>query len=355
MTRPDTTPTPAPNASITPAALLGRAQACLETLEYDLCRKFLVRALEIDPHHIETLEMLGTLELDCAGAATAESVVSMHLARATQYLTKAIELRPETGSEKYLCMGQLATGRDALAYYEQGLRLLENEKACQGDAKEEDVSASKMASALCSMVEIYMTDCCDEPDAEALAESYCLKAISLTPDNPEPHQTLASVRISQSDLPSARASIEKSLDQWELLPLDHRHYPSYATRLGCVKILIELDLFDRALLVLQSLQRDRDEDPEVWYLFGWCYFRWGGGTEIQAAESESLGGSRIAIDESLMHVSDDAERVEHWEDAIECFETAMSLLVKNEECSRSDIAEHAELLCGQLKLSMDVD
>ena len=129
------------------------------------------------------------------------------------------------------------------------------------------------------------------------------KALSLDQNSPDVYQTLASVRLSQSRTQEAQVAIEKSMSIWFELDANDELWPSYANRTSLVKLLIELGLYDRALQILQLQQSEDDEDPEIWYLFGWCYYLIGG---FESNDAPTLGS-------------------ESAEDASECFQTVLML------------------------------
>lgn len=92
----------------------------------------------------------------------------------------------------------------------------------------------------------------------------------VAPDSPEPLQTLASVRISQSKLDDARSALERSLDMWISLPPEHLDVPDFPTRISLARLLMEAQMEDRAMDVLERLVAEDDSSVEAWYLGGWC-------------------------------------------------------------------------------------
>ena len=98
-------------------------------------------------------------------------------------LKKSIELAPEEGHAKYMIMGQLCSGKEALDYFSKGIKLLQaetiNAKKEGSITKEESFNVrTELAVAYCSVAEIYLTDCCFEPNAEEECEK-ALKRASL--------------------------------------------------------------------------------------------------------------------------------------------------------------------------------
>ncbi|KAJ1551448.1 hypothetical protein HK405_014501, partial [Cladochytrium tenue] len=116
-------------------------------------------------------------------------------------------------------------------------------------------------------------------------------------------------------------------------------------RLACARLLLELGLHDRASLVLESCQRENDADPEPWYLFGFCYYRMGGGRagagiDPAAADADADAEELTAARERFADVGRrsekaadaiaDSERAAYWADAKECLMRACQL------CEASD-------------------
>lgn len=91
-------------------------------------------------------------------------------------------------------------------------------------------------------------------------------------DSPEPLQTLASVRISQTQMEDARAALERSLGMWSGLPPEDPQIPDFPTRISLSRLLMEAELEEKALEVLERLVAEDDTSVEAWYLGGWCLY-----------------------------------------------------------------------------------
>lgn len=187
---------------------------------------------------------------------------------------KAVEASPNKGPNKYLYLGQLTTELESISHYEKGVELLNGEFiAAQnaGQTTEADVIRRRISSALCSMTEIYLTDLCFEEDAESRCETYLSKAVEIDPENPEPHQLIASVRLSQGREEDAVKCLSHSMSLWkDTYALGDVLYPPFGTRISLVRLLLEVADLDTAESVLEDLQSEDDENIEVWYLSGWA-------------------------------------------------------------------------------------
>ncbi|TPX57156.1 hypothetical protein PhCBS80983_g04006 [Powellomyces hirtus] len=356
---------PSPDASATTTfhstdALLTAAQKALDDCHPDLALKFLHRAHAQSPTHPRVLVALGVCEMErmnafeddaaeldpAAAAACAEAARTYFEQAAACSGSGADELY-----EQYLYLGQLSAGEEALRQYRKGVHVLEKclqrckaaPPGSEQQQEEEKIVRRKLSDALSSMAEIYMTDCCDLDDAEAQCEALTHRATTADPSNPEAHLVLASMRLSQCRPDDAIASISTSMDLWfsppsssassssasSSPPSQPQPQPPYPARINLVKILLELSLHDRALAVLRTLEEENDEDPEAWYLYGWCLYRMGGGRA--GADRDADDDDEQEMDEggdsssNAVHV-EDAEKADAWAEASECFEHFMQVM-----------------------------
>ena len=125
--------------SHTSAQLLTKAAEFVEQCHYDVGAKFYLRALEMNPKDTNIMDALADayLQLD-------------QVEQAVLLLEKSVTLAPNEGAAKWLSLAQLKVGEDAAGCYERGIQLLmaDNEQNPQPFA---------LASAHCSVVELYMT------------------------------------------------------------------------------------------------------------------------------------------------------------------------------------------------------
>jgi len=276
----------------TVADLLPKIQANIDSLEYETAYAFCKRALEIDGANVEVLEQTGFVQVELG-----------NLWAAKEHYLKAVELQPESGFEKYMCLGQLSGEMDAIQCFQRGVELMEKQKKTLGLGSDEaKILSNKIAAALCSMTEIYLTDCCFEKDAEEKCEQFLNAAQIADPNCPEVYQMLASVRLSQVRNDEARAALEHSMRLWMDKDPDDAIIPIYDTRLALVKLLLELHLYAEAFNVLEGLQKENDQSVDLWYLWGWSYYCLGEETDLS-----------------------EEERKQHWDDARDCLETAVKL------------------------------
>ncbi|KAH7962711.1 hypothetical protein HPB52_017596 [Rhipicephalus sanguineus] len=174
-------------------------ESCVNELQYDQAREFGESALRMEPNNLKVLDALSSLLLEMADPASA--------------------LEESSGA---------------------------------------DLNRA-LSSAYCAMAEIYMTDCCDEEDAEQQCSEFVQKSIQADPSNPEAFQAQANFLLVKQEHEAAKEAMQRSLDLW--LPQHERlllgedagnNDPvdvcplSYSSRVNGVKVLIELEMLDVA-------------------------------------------------------------------------------------------------------------
>ncbi|OWF34891.1 probable assembly chaperone of rpl4 [Mizuhopecten yessoensis] len=264
--------------------LLEKAEDCIDRFEYELAQKFCQRALEMEPDSILALETTGSLLLELGNQEAAK-----------QCFGRAVEVCPNQGHSKYMYLGQLFEGAQAVQCFQKGIELMMKEHeakqaselaaACGGGPRE-GVSCEEICNAYLSLAELYMTDCCMEEDADKKCEHNINQALAIDGDNAEAYQMMASYHLSKENEEMATEMIKKSVSLWlpkykaadkgevpdeefnplELTPL------SYDTRIAAAKILTEVKEYETAVDVLEGLLDENDEVPQVWYMIGWANY-----------------------------------------------------------------------------------
>jgi len=167
-----------------------------------------------------------------------------------------------------------------------------------------------------SISEIYMTDLCDEPEAEAESRNCIDLSVSADPSNPESYQALANYSLVTGKLDEAKSAIDKSLELW--LPAQigflekgegEETSLSYSFRLSTAKILMDLEEFDVATKVLESLIEEDEEVVTSWYLLGWLnYLR-------SRTDTDYAGNAKFYLDKALkvnvLSPTDDQGMLDH--------------------------------------------
>jgi tetratricopeptide (TPR) repeat protein len=277
-----------PISSSDPAAirnLLTSATALLEQGDALTARKLARDALKaIEDASPSTSLPLGAA-LTLLGAIAVETG---DVDQARTYFLQAVETDPEGlqpdnvggGAEKFLWLAQLSEegGKDSVGWFERGAGALRGGIARAEEAKQVDIAEEKkrkLAETLCAVAEVYMTDLSWEEDAENRCETLVAEAGLVAPDHADTWQTVANVRISQERIEEARAALERSMDVWRDLAPEDMRVPAFPTRVGLARLLMEVEMEERAVEVVERLVVEDDDSVEVWYLGGYAHYTLG--------------------------------------------------------------------------------
>ncbi len=255
--------------------ILDKADSYIEEYNYDMAQKFLHRALEINCDHPRALETIASLLLE-AGETE----------KAKQCLGRAITVMPGQGHAKYFSLAQLFAGQESLDLYKQGILVLQETISQLNPSESEAKEAQKeLSSAFSAVAELYMTDLCDNDEAEAECLRCVQKSVEIDQNNPEAWQTKARLHLVKSEFEQARKDLNRSLDLWlptYMAVLENRPQEAagkfdpvevcpllYTTRLSTARMLIELEEWDKAVNVLDGLLEEDEDIVDAWYLMGW--------------------------------------------------------------------------------------
>lgn len=160
-------------------------------------------------------------------------------------------------------------------------------------------------------------------NAEEQCEKYVTNALLAHDRSPEALQTFASMRLSQVRIEDAKEKLATSMSIWEDQVPGTPEFPTYASRLSLVRLLLECEMTEDAFRVLQQLQQEDDEVVELWYLFGWTYY-------LQGENSKDL-----------------EKRREAWEDSRDCLHKCQSLYQRMDWDDEA-LKEHASDLLANI-------
>lgn len=303
--------------------LLEKASQLLEDREIEAAEKFTIRALESWGKNPKSLDLLANILLEKGDWEGAYA-----------QFQEVLEITGSKGwATTHMSLGQMTTGLESASHYQKGIQLYLEQVTSNKLSEEElfDIKR-KVSNGFVSLTELYLTDLCFEDDAENKCESYLSQAIDLDPHNPEVLQALASVRLSQNRKEDAQECLTKSFEMWynqEVLP------PPHAGRLALARIMIEAELYDTALLVLEHLEKEDDQEVDVWYLYGLVNFLIAKKDVSQPDLelcTEAWGCLAMALNIAEKQQFDDEEVLEHIKELqSELIETHPSLLDNLEE------------------------
>jgi tetratricopeptide (TPR) repeat protein len=298
-------PAPKPRTPEDPTTLLQKAKAALETGDIEASLAPATRALNIllpsDPSAeqlVPALSLLGEIHVELGDIDSAQ-----------QFFLKAVELDEDGevddefvgAAERFLWLAQLCEegGQESIDWFTRGVEVLRDQIArlvegVQGRqsqngglvAKQLEEKRRKLATALCGMVEVYMTDLSWEEDAEQKCEALVTEATLVAPEFAEPWQTLANVRLSQTRVEDAQAALKRSLEIWKDLEPGDEQVPDYPSRVSLARLLMEAEMEEEAIEVLERLVGEDDTAVEVWYLGGWALYVMGEKQKTAAGEKD---------------------------------------------------------------------
>ncbi|PWA33670.1 hypothetical protein CCH79_00007667 [Gambusia affinis] len=281
-------------------------------------------------------------------------------------------MSPDVGHSKYMYLGQIHTGQEAVDYYTKGIQVLLSvldkqetevrslpcaaQAGASGTTDESDEIPSRkdVSVAYCSLAEIYLTDLCMEEGAADKCRGFIEKALQYHHDNPEALQLMASYLFSTERNQEGKEYLLKSVGMW--LPAQKQsaasstteeetqnEIPPYESRITTAKLLIESEEYEMAVDVLEGLLEEDDEVVQVWYLSGWvCYLQW----EKAKQHQEREGSEAMEENEELKALQEAARS--YLTNAKKVYISRHLKLYSKLRCDDQPMLEHAEQLLGEL-------
>ncbi|XP_018545042.1 uncharacterized protein si:dkey-12j5.1 [Lates calcarifer] len=328
--------------------LLEKTEECIDSFDFEMAGLFCQRALDVEPTNLQALDMLGHIYSELGDVQKAKGAF-LH----------AVELSPDVGHSKYMYLGQIHTGQEAVDYYTRGIQVLlsaldkqaqttaQAGAAARPDEDPELPKAKDVCVAYCSIAEIYLTDLCMEEGAADKCREFIERALQYHHDNPEALQLMASYLFSTERNQEGREYLLKSVGLW--LPAQKQsvasssteegmqsEIPPYESRITTAKLLIESEEYEMAVDVLEGLLEEDDEVVQVWYLSGWvCYLQL-----EKAKEQQQREGREVTEEET-----------EEWKalkEAARSYLTNAKKLYSKLRCDDQPMLEHVEQLLGEL-------
>ncbi|OLL24647.1 putative assembly chaperone of rpl4 [Neolecta irregularis DAH-3] len=299
--------------------ILSRARILLvqgQVEEAAACVSHIASTQDLSGVPCDRLQLLGEITLELGQVDQARSIFLEAVKRSQD--------SEQDSYSKYLWLAQISEdgGKEAAGWFERGIAVLTKRLEAQGD--DSDLKF-KLASALCGLAELYLTELCMQDDAEQKCQEYVTRAIELDPYSSDAYQTLASIRISQQRMEEAKQAIQKSLSMISEIRADNP--PTYSSRISLSRVLIEVGEYTSALEMLSNLQKEDDEIVDLWYLYGWCFF--------------------ISVKECV----DEEERKATLQDARECLEICESVYKRlewDDEGIREHVVELLAIINGEI-------
>jgi len=318
----------------TTAALLAKAQELVVQCDYDLALQFVDRVLEREENNVEARELKGVVEMESGDVDKAKEIFLS--------LVPPSPTAPDPAPPSaHLYLAQLFSDDDpstALQHYQTAVSALVAKLGSKGKEKADETAAAleeeqevrnMVVRACCSMVDIWMTDLCFEPEAETSCEEILKQALATDADNTEALLSLASVRMSQQRPDEAEQCVRKVWSTWEEIAADDPAHPAPSTLLSFSRLCLELHLFDLCLSSISRTLEMDDQEVEAWYLEGWCFWL--------LAQGEDGEKSR-----------EDMTKEEMLRDARDCLDTCL-ILHTQQEHPDEQLVLHVRELLGELE------
>ncbi|KAF1387865.1 hypothetical protein PFLUV_G00084350 [Perca fluviatilis] len=335
--------------------LLEKTEECMDSFDFEMAGLFCQRALDVDSTNLLALDMQGHI---CSELGDTQKAKGISFVQVSSFLL--LELSPDVGHSKYMYLGQIHTGQEAVDYYTKGIQVLlsaldkqvQTTQAQAGAAAppDEDTelpTAKDVCVAYCSMAEIYLTDLCMEEGAADKCKDFIERALQYRHDNPEALQLMASYLFSTERNQEGKEYLLKSVALW--LPIQKQsaasssteedmqnEIPPYESRVTTAKLLIESEEYEMAVDVLEGLLEEDDEVVQVWYLSGWvCYLQFEKAKEQQEREGREV-------------MEEDTEEWKALKEAGRSYLTNAKKLYSKLRCDDQPMLEHVDQLLGDL-------
>jgi len=239
--------------------LLAKVDELVENFNYQLALQFSEKALTLEPQNTKVLETMGNIYAELGNVDTAK-----------EHYMKAVALEPKEGHVKYLYLGQLSQGSEALKFYHQAIDIM---KATVTEDESSGVGNRDISNVYCSIAELYMTDCCMEEGAEQSCEQACQQAVEVDGENPEAYLAMCNLLLVKGDTEGAKNIALKVNELWQSLTQNNDddsivELMSYESRMTLLKILIEVDLCDKVSEIGVQLLEENEDDIRIWYYIG---------------------------------------------------------------------------------------
>jgi tetratricopeptide (TPR) repeat protein len=264
--------------------LIQKATACVDEIppRIDCAVDFFERALKVDPNSVAALDAYGALLCEEGDHP-----------RAVELLQRSANLQPDDGFDKYCYLAQMSSGTDALTYYKRGAEVLSRRTGKDSVDRERKPTTeqTKLAEVHASIAEIYMTELCDESDAEEHCEAALKQGLEADPGCLELLVALTTLRKVQGRIDDSKEVSLKCLKLVKEATTScdpNTVLPSAEVCVALCRALIDLQLHDEARSVLVELIEQDEEDIQVWYLLACSHLVEGDAAAVKECAKRGL-------------------------------------------------------------------
>ena len=267
------------------------AEQLVDSFEYEKAKEVLERdVLSVQPDNTDALQLYAAVCIELAIVTPA-----------IEALNRVILLNPQL-PEPYLALAQLSDGLEALGFYVRGVDLFKHKENLSPDDK------TQMSSAMCAVAELYMTDLCDDPEAEAKCRAALDSARVICESNPEIYKVQCDLMLVLGQVDEANLAMADCLAKWADAEAQGKRM-SFDFRLSVAKLLIEMQQFERGEMILEGLIEEDDEAVLPWYLLGVsCVQRLDSGCEDPDGDLRETAGEAFKQAERLLLAEPEQDR-----------------------------------------------
>ncbi|KAJ9450249.1 putative assembly chaperone of rpl4 [Diplonema papillatum] len=240
---------------------MAEAERALSRFDYEAAAASMQAALKLDAKNVDVMDALGEVLMSYLGEEEL----------AKQVLDESIRLAPDQGHSKYMSIGQMLGGAEALAYYQKGANNLVAAIEAAPTPEEKLELKDILAKSFCAVAELWTTDLCMEDGAEHNCKAALDFACEQSPENPEVHALYAQLYLRKDDLTACKASLARTMALLQDAPDDTM--PGVESRIEIAKLLLQVDEFSEAYGLLKSILLDDDGNGYLYYLMAECLRR----------------------------------------------------------------------------------
>jgi tetratricopeptide (TPR) repeat protein len=230
------------NPSVNIEHLIEESTAYISCGNGSMAEPLLLKVLELQPGNTEALDLAGEMFAEMG-----------EYSKAITAFEESIRLAPNENGQKYMSLGQLKLGKEALLLYQYGCTLFTNDPI-------------SLCLAKVAIAEMYLTDLCLEPEAEQACIQALHEAYLANPTSIERMQTECSLYISQHKKEDAINLLLQVADRL------NTETQSLMFRTSTCRLLIELEQYVKAIPILEGIWQEEDENVEVWILLGLAHY-----------------------------------------------------------------------------------
>ena len=163
------------------ASLVSLAEACVDAANLSEAAGLYERALSMAPRDTNIMDSLGEVYLNLGDSD-----------RSLFHFRRSSSLAPLAGHGKWLYLGGLLEGKEAADAFLKGIEVLSGllsatgGSAAGGGGESVETMKRELSDAYVSLVELHMTDLCDEEGAEEACGGYAEAAMAADPTAPTP-------------------------------------------------------------------------------------------------------------------------------------------------------------------------